>query len=223
MDCRRDPMLFAPHISIRTAALTSLLAATGAWANDPFEAPEDYETPPAQVEAAPAQAPVSAPRREARLVFAAEGGWNGLAGVGGVNALIHMHRRYALDLGVGYSPAGTKVGTRFRYKFLNTAFKPFAGAGYAYTTGRGSHEDVVRSGFVATTYKVTPSHSLALTTGVEYLAPFGLDVLAAVGYSWLLNSNIQAVDRPLNTDQRLSLSNLYGSGLSVSMSVGYAF
>src|SRR6186713_1386462 len=149
--------LVVSHAGAQPAPPASAPAAVpppAAAAPESLETP-DLEPPPSAPPTPPAPPPASAPpssakislkvpsepdtrpllpiRAQRRLALTGEIGWNGLAGFGPV-LTYYPGPHFGLDLGLGFSLLGGKIGLRGRYNFLTSAWTPFLGLGFNATT-----------------------------------------------------------------------------------------
>ena len=161
-------------------------------------------------------------RRLRPLAVSGELGWNSLAGAG-LNLTYHFTPYGAVDAGFGLGASGWRTGLRGRVNFFDSDLTPFAAAGVFYSMGS---RDPVRppEAVNAFAFTVAPSPFALLVVGAAYATPTGVSLMVTAGYAKLLRSdNVRIVEGNPDREQRRALRLWLGSGVSASISAGYAF
>ncbi|MFK5855909.1 MAG: hypothetical protein QM503_07240 [Bacteroidota bacterium] len=152
-------------------------------------------------------------------------GWNSLTGIG-ISYHHYLGKQLGIEAGVGLASTGIKFGGRFSYLFSHKNFSPFVSAGFLYGLGSGNTQ--VDYEFDGNLFKYTVSSSpyAQIGGGIEYINNNGFMFSAILGYAILLkNSNYEIIPgtgTPTDDDIRV-LDILYGSGLVMEFTIGYAF
>ena len=164
------------------------------------------------------------PVRELRR-FAITGniGWNSLTGVG-VSVNTFATKNIEFDFGLGLASTGFKFGGRFNYVILDHEFSPVAGAGILYGMGLGDNVLEVDGDTGPIGYTIGSSPYLQLAFGIERLSRKGFFFKLMTGYAILLtDSNYEIKYGNPTPTERDVLDMMMGSGLSIEVSLGYAF
>jgi len=232
----------APAAAEPAPAATPAAAATSP---DALETP--YSEPPT---APPASVPPAAPSRHKidlavppkpdtrptlpirarrKLALTGELGWNGLAGFGPI-LTYHVHPRVSLDLGVGFSLLGPKVGLRGRYNFLTTPFTPFVGVGFNYADGFGqfttdpSDDPKGDPNREPVTIEQGHAYLVQSVVGFDFIHRHGFTLVGTLGYAWLLNNdNYRVLAGTLTRDEKRGFNFAFKGGLVLGLAMGYAF
>jgi hypothetical protein len=159
-------------------------------------------------------------RARKKWAITAEGGWNGLAGVG-ANLTYNVIPRLSLDLGLGLSMAvGVKGGARVRLNLLESSWTPIVGLGFLF--GSGGEDGWAYSKADAVRVNVRPSPFLQTVAGVNYTGGGGFTLMATAGYAFLLRKeNVEFVSG--STKAFDDARDFCGSGVVLGLSLGYAF
>jgi hypothetical protein len=163
-------------------------------------------------------------RKEHRLSLLGEIGWNSLVGFGPELAF-HAHPNLTIEGGGGVALEGWKVGVRARYNFLQSRFTPFVGAGGMQTSGISpvdvSDPDDAEE---VTVVRVKPSTYGQAVVGIDWISRGRFNLVGCVGYAWLLSkSNVEELSGTLDRDERLAMDVVFGSGMVLSLAMGYNF
>ena len=181
------------------------------------------EEPPPPVDTRP-KGPI---RERRRLALSFETGWNGLSGFG-LMVSYHIVPHFTVDLGTGLSLTGLKGGLRGRYNLLTGPVTPFVGAGILGSTGLGKvsgdfgdkpNDDPTDD----VTIRVRPTVALQTVLGIDWTSEGGFTLLAAGGYAFVLNDNLDIIAGSPTKDERNTMDIIFGSGPVVAASVGYTF
>jgi hypothetical protein len=188
------------------------------------------ETPVVVVQSPSKKAPMALGpiRAQRRLALLGEAGWNGLAGFG-PNLVFHVDPHFSLDLGVGLSAMGWKVGMRGRYNLLTGPVTPFIGVGIL--GGGGVHDlgtpinkddpDPTRE---KVNVKILPSAWLQTVAGVDWTSKNGFTMLGMLGYARLLSHDpVQVTSGQPNEDERRAFDFVWRSGPVISIAIGKSF
>lgn len=173
-------------------------------------------------------APVLPPRpvrAERRLALLGELSWNGLGGFG-PNLIFHVDPHLSIDLGAGLAFVGWKLGLRTRYNFLTSETTPFIGAGILGATGfdAPSQDIAADDDNRELNIKARPSAFVQLTAGLDYTDSDGFTFLGAIGYAILVSrDNVEIVTGEPTPEERQAFDVLFGSGLVLSVGLGYSF
>lgn len=189
------------------------------------------------------------PRSERKVALTTEAGWKTTSGTG-LNVSYYLMPQFALDGGIGVGWQGLKFGGRARYLFLDQEFSPVLGIGFNMSPTSIGTDDVnfLDSQLISIDHdldestdnieflldaKLNRSYYGQIFTGVEWMAQKGFVVAFNLGYRISLNKTIdttieyegesfdvvdQFTDKFIN-----SVDIFYGSGLSTSLHLGYAF
>ncbi len=117
-------------------------------------------------------------------------GWNGLTGIG-VTYNNYFAKNIGIDLGVGLSTTGVKIGGRLNYFFSDKNFSPLASAGVNYGFGLGDTEVKFRNDNTGNefNYKISASPFAQIGGGIEYMSDGGFMFRGLVGYAILLTDS----------------------------------
>jgi hypothetical protein len=152
----------------------------------------------------------------------AEAGIKSLSGVG-ANITYNLTPHVALDGGLGLGLAGGKVGLRGRYNFSAANLTPFIGAGATFSSGLAQDLEIINSGN-AVGVRVMPTAAAQAVGGLSYVADNGLALMGSVGYSWVLRDDpVQLRSGRPTPAQAKGIEALYGHGVTLGGSIGYAF
>jgi len=192
------------------------------------------------------------PRVDRKVAITTESGLKTMAGTG-INVSYYPIPKLAIDGGVGLGLQGAKFGARARYLFLDQAFSPILGLGFNMSPTEIGLDRLERFGvdnpqvfqvdhdFDETTptvevlvdVKLNRSYYGQIVTGLDWVSPGGFVVAFNLGYRISLNRTIDSVieyegdsfdivdqyaDRIIN-----NVLPIFGSGLSTSLHLGYAF
>lgn len=152
-------------------------------------------------------------------------GWNSLTGVG-VSYNQFIGKKFEIDAGIGLASTGVKIGIRANYLFLDNNFTPLVSGGFLY--GFGSNGQAIEYENTNTgnsfTYTVSASPYAQLAFGIEFLSNKGFIIKALTGYAILVGDiNYQIVNGQPTTEEYDAMDLVYGSGISMEVSIGYAF
>jgi hypothetical protein len=168
-------------------------------------------------------------RARRKLALLGEVSWNGLAGFGPV-LVYYADPHVALDLGVGFSLMGGKIGARARYNFLTSPFTPFLGVGFIATSGLGqfttdpSQDPKGDPNREPATIDVKPAHLVQGVFGFDFVHRRGFSMLGCVGWAWQLDrNNVHLLAGTLTPDERQGFNLAFKGGLVLSTAFGYAF
>lgn len=153
-------------------------------------------------------------------------GMNSLASLIGIKGTFFVTRQFLVDAGLGLSSAGLRPGVYGRYLFSKAKFSPYAYGGFKYALGTGSQTTKITDSETDTDYelKVDPSPYLDFGFGLDYLAHSGFNFNMALGWSELLGGkNYSYVGAQPSQDFDDVTALMLGSGLALSLSLGYAF
>jgi hypothetical protein len=152
-------------------------------------------------------------------------GWNSLTGVG-VSYNQFIGKKFEIDAGIGLAATGAKVGIRANYLFLESNFSPVVTAGFLYGFGSGGqalefeNEDTNNK----FTYTVSASPYAQIAFGIEYLSNKGFMIKALTGYAILtIENNYQILSGNPTSEEIDAMDFVLGSGISMEVSIGYAF
>jgi hypothetical protein len=198
----------------------------------PAATPEPAAPVPPVVLLDPSQKPVRLPtgpvRAQRRLALLGEVGWNGIAGFG-PNLSFRAHPNLSIDLGLGLSLLGWKVGLRGRYLLLKGPVTPFIGVGVMTAGGFGSEpieingkdEDPDR---VPLNVKIKPSIWLQSVAGVDWVASNGFTIVGTAGWASVLGEDpVEIVTGTPNHDEEQALNALFRSSIVATIALGYSF
>lgn len=149
-------------------------------------------------------------------------GWNGLAGLG-PNLSYYFTPQIALDLSGGLSGMGWKGGFRGRY-LINQSKKtiPYIGLGFISASGTLGQEVETPDGYGL--FELKSSQFIQYSVGIDYQAYNGFSFLVGIGYAQLLtNDNYKLTAGFLTNDDKDLLETMYGSGIAIEFTAGYAF
>jgi hypothetical protein len=152
-------------------------------------------------------------------------GWNSLTGVG-ISYNQFIGKKFEIDAGIGLASTGVKIGIRANYLFLDNNFTPLVSGGFLY--GFGSNGQAVEYENINTgntfTYTVSASPYAQLAFGIEYLSDKGFIIKALTGYAILTTTeNYQIVSGYPTSEEYDAMDIVLGSGISMEVSIGYAF
>ena len=185
----------------------------------PPSAPEAAQSPASAVTVAVNKAPVRSIRIWAITV---EVGANGLAGMGPVITNF-VTPRFAVDAGVGVSYVGIKSGIRARYNLRDGNWAPFVSLGVVEAGGGGDKTYKIDTGGNVFEYGLRSSTFVQGGAGVEYVGRRGLAFVAMVGGAKLCRDNVRPVSGIPTDSQKDDLDAAFGSGVVLSVAIGYAF
>jgi hypothetical protein len=180
---------------------------------------------PAQKARHPELGPIRARRR---LALLGEVGWNGIAGFG-PNLVYHVDPHFSVDLGAGLSLLGWKTGIRGRYNLLTGPVTPFVGVGVMGAGGFGDspipiNDNESDPNRETVNIKVRPSAWLQTVGGVDWIAPSGFNLIATVGYAWLLSHDpVEVVTGTPNAEERRAFDVFFRSNVVITLALGYSF
>jgi hypothetical protein len=184
----------------------------------------DLYVPPA-----PDTRPLLPIRARRRLALTGELGWNGLAGFGPVLSY-YPDPHFGMDLGLGFSLMGWKMGLRGRYDLFESAWTPFIGGGFNVTSGLGeitadpSQDPNGDPNREPVTVNLQRSFLMQGVVGVDFMHRRGFTMLGALGYSYLVNrDNYDVLAGELTNDEKEGFRIAFKGGLLLSISLGYAF
>src|SRR5690606_5347483 len=163
-------------------------------------------------------------RNPRKWAISVEGGANSLSSIAGPVATLYAHPQMAVDLGLGISKVGPRLGFRTRYLFSREKMAYFAGLGLKHGFGWDDRDvevdDPDSDGNI--NLRIESGTYLDLMAGAEYLANNGFLLIVNVGYSKML-----ALFYELPADSGYSRdtikSSVLGSGILFSVSLGKAF
>jgi len=175
-----------------------------------------------------ASAPPKRPRpirADRRLALLGELGWNGLAGFGAIVSL-HANPHLTFDLGAGFALVGGKLGLRARYNFSERRVTPFVGVGVMGATGfdAPSRDLAANDDDSELNIELKPSAFLQTVVGLDWTARDGFTLIGALGYAVMLTpDNVVIVTGEPTADERQGIDVVFGSGIVISIAVGYSF
>ncbi|MEI9938262.1 MAG: hypothetical protein WDO69_13660 [Pseudomonadota bacterium] len=177
-----------------------------------------------------ARLPVGPIRAQRRLALLGEVGWNGIAGFG-PNLTFRAHPNLSLDLGVGFSLVGWKVGLRGRYLLLKGPVTPFIGVGVMTGGGLGSDSQPIEinnkdddPNRVPLNVKVKPSLWLQSVAGVDWVASNGFTLIGTAGWAQVLSSDpVEIITGTPTHDEQQALNALFRSSIVTTIALGYSF
>ena len=184
------------------------------------------------------------PRAERKIALTTEAGLRTTSGTG-LNVSFYPVPKLAIDGGVGLGLQGLKFGTRVRYLFLDQEFSPVLGVGVHMSPQEIGFNEPQEFMLDVDFDETTPPENVLLDvslnksyygqifTGVEWMAQGGFVVAFNLGYRISFNKTINTdieyngesfdvVDQYTDTFIN-SIDRIYGSGLSTSLHLGYAF
>lgn len=184
------------------------------------------------------------PRADRKFAITTEAGFRTMSGTG-LNVSYYVIPRLALDAGAGVGLQGAKFGARVRYLFLDQEFTPILGLGFNMSPqeiGFNDPQEVLLDlDFDETTppeeifvdAQLNRSYYTQAITGIEWMAQGGFVVAFNLGYRISLNQTIdtdievngqsfEVIDQYSDTLIN-SIDRIYGSGVSFSLHLGYAF
>jgi hypothetical protein len=161
-------------------------------------------------------------RAERRFVLAGEAGWNGLSGMG-VNLMFRPIPLLSVDVGGGLSGIGWKGGARVRANILESEWTPTLGAGVIFGSGTLGNPVELTEGANSVRFHLSSAPFLQFVGGVEYAGRGGFTFLATAGYAVRLADNVVIDSGVPTSTQKSAMDIAYGSGLVLSLALGYAF
>ena len=176
----------------------------------------------------PVRLPTGPVRAQRKLALLGEVGWNGIAGFG-PNLIFRAHPNLSIDLGLGLSLLGWKVGLRGRYLLLKGPVTPFIGVGVMTAGGFGSEpielndkdEDPNR---VPLNVKIKPSIWLQSVAGVDWVASNGFTIVGTAGWASVVSDDpVEIVTGRPNHDEEQALNALFRSSIVATIALGYSF
>lgn len=165
-------------------------------------------------------------RKPKSAAVGVELGMNSLASLVGIKGTFFVTPQVLIDAGLGLSSAGLRPGVYGRYLFSKAKFSPYGYGGFKYALGSGGQAAKVTDTKTKTDYelKVEPSPYVDFGLGFDYLAHSGFNFNMALGWSQLLGGkNYEWVGAQPTQDFDDVMSFVLGSGLALSLSIGYAF
>jgi hypothetical protein len=187
---------------------------------------EPVTQPPPAKKAAPAAAvrPPLPIRAERRIALLGELGWNGLAGFGAIVAY-HVDPHVTIELGAGLALVGGKLGLRGRYNFSQRPFTPFIGVGFMGATGyEAPSRDLNAEDNSELNIELRPSAFTQAVVGVDWISQGGFSLVGALGYAFLVSGeNVVILTGVPTPDEEEGLDIVFGSGLVISIALGYTF
>jgi hypothetical protein len=208
---------------------------TGAAAAAPVDQGPDTlpsldEEPAAQPAPAKKAAPAAAVRpplpirAERRIALLGELGWNGLAGFGAIVAY-HANPHFTLELGAGLAFVGGKLGLRARYNFSQRSFTPFIGLGFMGATGYDApSRDLNAEDNSELNIELKPAAFTQAVVGVDWTSPGGFTLVGALGYAVLVSGeNVVILTGEPTPEEEEGLDIVFGSGVVISIALGYSF
>jgi hypothetical protein len=165
-------------------------------------------------------------RKLRSAAISAEVGMNSLSSLVGIKGTLFVAPQWAVDLGLGLSNAGLRPGLYGRYLFSTEKFSPFVYAGAKYGLGSGGTPIKVTDPDTDIEYEfeIKPSAFVDFGVGIDYLAHNGFYFTGGLGWSQLMTgSNYEWVGAapPQKFDDVMEF--IMGSGLALSLSLGYGF
>lgn len=159
-------------------------------------------------------------------------GWNSLVGFGPV-VTRHLSPHFSLDAGAGLSLEGIKFGGRARYNFLKSDLTPFVGVGAMHALGvdkmtinePNEDEDSIEPGDFVADVRIKPSTYAQVVTGLDWIdRNNNINLTGTIGYAHLLQrDNVEVLAGSLEGEHEDAADVGFGSGLVVSLGMGYSF
>jgi len=168
---------------------------------------------------------VKAPIRSERInALTFELGWNSLAGIG-PNYHYFVNPNVCVDIGLGISGVGLKIGGRGRYLISKKNFTQFLGAGFIYASGTlGGEAELDNKDGTIVHMKLKSSPFLQLVGGIEYIAEGGFMFMANIGYAKLLiEDNVEIISGTPDDTMETIIDIAYRSGITITLNFGYSF
>lgn len=162
-------------------------------------------------------------RTDKNFAVSLESGWRTLSGVG-LNATFFPSTSLGVDLGVGLSYIGTRVGVRGRYMISKKNFSPYVGLGFTFSPTSIDNIEIEDTDNPGTFYTYDTSSSLfgQVLFGLEYISKGGFYVGWNIGYAPALKDNY-SFDQTPPENLETAVKLLYGSSISTALNIGYAF
>ncbi|HKO49161.1 MAG TPA: hypothetical protein VJV79_15620 [Polyangiaceae bacterium] len=176
----------------------------------------------------PIRLPTGPVRAQRRLALLGEVGWNGIAGFG-PNLTYRAHPNLSVDLGLGLSLLGWKVGLRGRYLLLKGPVTPFIGVGVMSAGGFGSEPIEISDknenpGRIPLNVKIKPSIWLQAVAGVDWVASNGFTLIGSAGWAAVLSDDpVQIVTGKPTPEEEKALNALFRSSIVATIALGYSF
>ncbi len=184
------------------------------------------------------------PRADRKVAITTEAGFRTMAG-SGLNVSYYVVPKLAIDAGAGLGLQGAKFGARVRYLFLDQEFSPILGLGFNMSPQEFGLPEPELVSLDLDLDETTPpeevfvdvqlnkSYYTQAITGIEWMAQGGFVVAFNLGYRISLNQTIdtdievngqsfEVIDQYSDTFIN-SIDRIYGSGVSFSLHLGYAF
>lgn len=159
-------------------------------------------------------------------------GWNSLVGFGPV-VTRHVTPHFSIDAGAGLSLEGIKFGGRARYNFLKSDLTPFVGLGAMHALGvdkltinePNEDEDSIQPGDFVADVRIKPSTYAQVVTGLDWIdRNNNINLTGTIGYAQLLQrDNVEVLAGSLEGEHEDAADLSFGSGLVVSLGMGYSF
>ena len=176
----------------------------------------------------PARLPAGPIRAQRRLALLGELGWNGIAGFG-PNLIFRAHPNLSIDLGLGLSLLGWKVGLRGRYLLFKGPVTPFIGVGVMTAGGFGSEPIEISDknenpNRTPLNVKIKPSVWLQSVVGVDWVASKGFTLIGTAGWASVLSSDpVEIVTGTPTPDEDEALDAIFRSSVVITIALGYSF
>lgn len=165
-------------------------------------------------------------RKPRSAAVSLEAGMNSLSSLVGIKGSFFVSPQFAVDVGIGSSSVGLRPGVYARYLFSKAKFTPFVYGGAKYGLGSGGTSVEVEDTETDTKYQleVKPSPFVDFGLGIDYLAHNGFYFTGGLGWSQLLGGKNYSWDGPEPSEEFDDvMAFVLGSGLALSLSLGYAF
>jgi hypothetical protein len=165
-------------------------------------------------------------RKPKSAAVGVELGGNSLASLVGIKGTFFVTPQFLVDAGLGLSALGLRPGVQARYLFSKAKFSPFAYGGFKYGLGSGGETIKLKDEEADEEYgvKVDGSPFVDFGFGLDYLAHSGFNFTTGIGWSQLLGGkNYEWVGAEPSHDFDKTTELVFGSGLALYLSLGYAF
>jgi len=176
----------------------------------------------------PARLPAGPIRAQRRLALLGEVGWNGIAGFG-PNLTFRAHPNVSIDLGLGLSLVGWKVGLRGRYLIFKGPVTPFIGVGVMTAGGFGSEPIEISDknenpNRIPLNVKIKPSVWLQSVAGVDWVAYKGFTLIGTAGWASVLSGDqVEIVTGTPTPDEEKAMNAVFRSSMVATSALGYSF
>jgi hypothetical protein len=165
-------------------------------------------------------------RKPKSAAVGVELGGNSLASLVGIKGTFFVTQQVLVDAGLGLSVLGLSPGIQARYLFSKAKFSPFAYGGFKYALGTGGDAIKLKDEETDEEYgvKIDGSPFVNFGLGFDYQAHSGFNFTVGAGWSQLMGGkNYEWVGAEPSHDFDKTTEFIFGSGLALYTSLGYAF